>query len=160
MTSKYLYFTVFPVLIIGRRKASIDKASPTPDADSLEMKIKAVPLDLGFFLKLTPKNKGKKITTAPIEISSDEEVNAMLTPKAKNASTNHSTASTPSKTKLCVLIPSLSFLHCLISFSSVSRSYHEDQRELASIEKSYSKKLCVVSFPQSTCYFFLIHTLQ
>lgn len=136
--SKYLYFTALPVLIVGRRKTPINKASPSPDIDSLENKIETEAINS------TPKNKSKKITTSPIEITSDEEVIETPTPKAKSTLANRNTASTPSKTKSCVLIWSVLFLLYSIFFSSGSNC--DDQRELSGRVKGSSKKSCVVSF--------------
>jgi hypothetical protein len=104
MTSKHLYISVLLVLIVGRRRTPINNASPSPDIDSLEMKIKAEPIDSSTFFNSTPKNKSKKIATIPIEISSNEEVIATPTLKAKSTSANRKTTS---KTKPYVPIRSV-----------------------------------------------------
>jgi hypothetical protein len=171
MTRKYFCFAALQVLIISRKKAPTDKGSPSPDLESLKIEfetepinltpkkeIKSEPVDSNSFLSSTPKNKGKKIMTAPIEISSDEENIVMPTPKAKSAaSANHNTASSPSKTRLYVPFCFLSSLRFFIFFRSTSKSYHEDQCELDGRD---SKTLYVLYFAHSTFYLFFVHSFQ
>ena len=88
LQSKSLYFSALLVLIVCRKKTLANKASPSPDFDSLE---KTEPIDSSSLLNSATKNKGKKITTIAIEISSDEE--EIATPKAKGTSANRKTVS-------------------------------------------------------------------
>lgn len=146
MTSTHFYSVALLVLIVSRKRTPADEPSPASDVGSLERKIKTEPVDSSSYPSSTPK-KGKKIITTAIEVSSDEEEIATPTPKAKHTSANRNTTSTPSKVKLCVLVHFISSLH-FIFFSPVSRSYHEDQQELAGgdSEKRSSKKLYITSF--------------